>query len=90
VGTYRVSLSISFSPALTIARQQQVMEALEALHPESLDFTDAGLAVELLAQGADSEAAHNDAEFSVARVLSAAGHTMSTAPIRTRRVTEVG
>ncbi len=90
VSSFRIRLLVAFSPALSIARQQRVMDALETLRPESLDFTDAGCALTLLAEGPDSEAARNDAESSVARVLFDAGHTVHTAPITTQSVTGVG
>ena len=88
MGTYRVSLLVGFTPALSIARQQKVMDAIESLHPHSVDFTDAGCAVELTATGSDSESARNEAEYSLAHVLFEAGHTMRTAPITTTGVAQ--
>ncbi len=83
---YEVSLAVAFQPALSIAKQQQAIECLERLAPQRLEVTNAGCAVTLAVQAADSEAARNDAEFTVARALSTAGHTMLTAPIKTESV----
>lgn len=84
--TYDVALAVSFDPPLSIARQQQAMECLDALAPAALEVTNASCAVTLAVQAADTEAARNDAEFTVARALATAGHTMHTAPIRTASV----
>lgn len=86
---FEISLAVAFVPPLSIARQQQTIEALEALSPEGLDLTEAGCRVRMIVEAADSETARNDGEFAVARALSAAGHTMHTAPISTASVRPV-
>ena len=86
MGAYRVSLVIGFKPALTIAKQQSVVECLEALSPESLDFSDTECTVRYVTLADDSVAATRDAETVVARALFGAGHTMQTAPITSKSV----
>jgi hypothetical protein len=86
VETYEVALAVTFQPPLTIARQQQAMDCLEALGPRSLEVGNAGCSVTLTISGDDSESARNEAEFTVARALADAGHTMHSAPIRTASV----
>jgi hypothetical protein len=86
VETYEVALVVTFQPPLTIAREQQAMDCLEALGPLSLEVDDAGCSVTLAISGDDSESARNEAEFTVARALATAGHTMYSAPIRTASV----
>lgn len=86
VDTYEVALAVTFEPPLTIARQQQAIECLEVLGPRRLEVEPTACAVTLAVTAADSEAARNEAEFSVARALASAGHTMRTAPIRTASV----
>ena len=84
--TYEVSLAVTFQPPLSIAREQQAMDCLEALGPRALEVTSTDCAVTLAIDGDDSESARNEAEFTVARALATAGHTMHTAPIRTSSV----
>ena len=84
--TYEVALAVTFDPPLTITRQQQAIECLEGLGPRSLEVEPATCSVTLAVDAADSEAARNEAEFSVAHALASAGHTMLTAPIRTASV----
>ena len=86
---FEVSLAVGFRPALSIAKQQQAIECLERLSPALLEVTDDGCRVRLVVSAADSEEARNDAEFSVARALSTAGHTMYSAPIKTESVHSV-
>jgi hypothetical protein len=86
VDTYEVALAVRFEPPLTIGRQQQAVDCLEALAPRALEVEPASCSVTLAVAAADSEAARNEAEFSVARALASAGHTMRTAPITTASV----
>jgi len=90
VDAWDVSLAIAFVPALSLARQQQAIEALEALAPAELELTEVGCRVRLVVQAADSESARNDGEFTLARALSSVGHTMHTAPISTASVRAAG
>lgn len=87
---YQVSLRVDFSPPLTIARQQQVMDALAALDPDGLEVGDGACELVLRAEASRSEAARVEAEDAVARVLASAGHTMRTAPISTTAVVAAG
>lgn len=88
MGAYRVSFVIGFVPSLNIARQQQVMESLEALDVQNMDITPSDCSLDLVVEAVRASAAEDEAEDALARALSAAGHTMSTAPIRSRSVAE--
>ena len=88
MGAYRVSFVIGFVPPLNIARQQQVMERLETLDVQNLDITPSEGSLELVVEAEGAVAAEDEAEGAVARALSAAGHTMNTAPIRSRSVAD--
>jgi hypothetical protein len=89
MGAYRVTFVIGFVPPLTIARQQQVMEGLESLDAQNLELTPSEASLDFVVQAARGDAAEDEAEGTLARALSAAGHTMSTAPIRSCSVAEV-
>lgn len=81
MGTYRVSLVVGFSPALSLAKQETVLRSLEALQPEAVDWSGADCTVRIVADADRPVDATLDAETSVARALFGAGHTMQSAPI---------
>jgi hypothetical protein len=86
VGTYRVNLVIGFKPSLSIAKQQAVIDCLEALGPESVDCSETECTVRCVTVADHSIAASQDAETAVARALFGAGHTMVSAPIKSKSV----
>ncbi len=86
MGAYRVRLVIGFRPTLTIAKQQAVLDCLEALGPQSVDWseTECTIVYDIVADHAI--AAQHDTELTVARALFGAGHTMQSAPIVSKTV----
>jgi hypothetical protein len=81
MAAYRVSLVIGFQPKLSIAKQEAVLNCLEALGPESVDCTEAQCTIRHVVRAEHSVAAKQEAETAVARALFGAGHTMQSAPI---------
>jgi hypothetical protein len=89
MAAFRVMFSIDFSPSLSIAKQQKVMDSLERLGPAELDVSDTRCTLELQVEATRRERARDEAEAAVARALFDAGHTMATAPITVRGVAAV-
>ena len=89
MGAYRVSLVVRFRPALSIAKQQAVLDCLEALGPEDIDCTEVDCTIRYVTTADRSSDASQDAETAVARALFDAGHTMLSAPITSKSVEEL-
>ena len=86
VGAYRVRLVIGFRPSLTIAKQQAVLDCLEALRPQSVDWSETECTIVCDTVADHAVAAQHDTELTVARALFGAGHTMQSAPIVSKTV----